>query len=517
MNEIQADTPITAQRQQQMLAELKALAVWRAAEVAAGSERAATRAADARSEHQRQHAQATAQFEDAHARLIAEYHERREAVYLRYEAEGHALAVEEQRLVQVHDQRHAESLDAAKTLRQHRVAEVQRTFREQKLVPRQEFAQFQQRCAQSAEELTALTVSVQTVVRRRARWPEDAPPAPQPAAGHSRQQYVEQFTAALASAYVQLQTLTTLRSARFLEEGWPVLIFLALLAALGYPAYRLLGTYGWGWVIAACVGTALVVAVAIRAVVRPLARRATLRRVPALLQAIAEARACLGAALAAAKIDADHKHQQLAERASSDLAAAKAEYKKSRRELKAQHTTRRQQAATEYATRRRIVEDTHERELDLVEDKHPRRIESLEQQFAKELGKIDEALRHKLAASRHQSARELDEVAARWTAGLNEFSAAIAAMQTYCDRVTPPWEAVAERIAGPAPSARADDLAALRIGRLHLDMEPVPALQLPAVLSYPDCPSLLLEAADDGRDVATQTLQSVMLDWKSVV
>ena len=505
---------ISAQEQNRLIADLRALAAWRAAEEVQIAQREAARAAEVRRQHQRQHGQATAQFQDSHARLIAEYQERREAVLLKYEAEGLVLAQEEERLAEVHDHRHSESMEASRTLRQHRVAEAQKAFRQQKLVPRSELAQFQERCAQSAEELSALVVSAQTVVRRRGPWPEEPPPA-QPPAGLSRQQYIDGFSAALGTAHVKLQELSSPASARFLDEGWPVLVFLALVIALFFAALPWREPLGWGGIAAAAAGASLLLTIVLYAIMRPLARQATLRRVPAFQQAIAEARAHLAAALAVARREAALAHKRLVERATADLAAAKSEYKQSRRELKALRETRRQQTAAEYAGRRKIVEDTHERQLDAIEEKYPRRIETLEQAFSRELLSIDDALRQQLAASRDQAAGERSDVARRWSAGLDEFRGAVAAMNAYCQRVTPPWEVVAAQIDEHSPLPAAGDVAALRVGTATLDLGPLgseqESVELPAALSYPDCPSLLLEAQDEGRDAATRAIQNVML------
>ncbi len=509
---------ITSQIQERLLVDLRQLAAWRATEAAAIATRDAERIAAARREHQQAHARATVAFEEQHARLIAEYQEAREAVYVRYEHEGCSLAVEEQRLARVHDSRLAETLEAAKTLRQHRVAEIQKAFREQKLVPKSELAKFQQQCEESVQEVNAVTAKAQTIVRRRAPWPEEQPAATPLPAGMTRQQYVDQYTAAMSAAYAKLQELTSLRSARFAEEGWPVLIFIALSGPLAYLSYRLLGDYGMGWAIAACVLASIVITAVIYAIVRPLARRATLRRVPEFQQAIVQARAALAAGLQAAGLDAERQRKAIVRRASADLAAAKTEYKTTRRDQKALHDTRLAQMAAEYATRRKIVEDTHERQLDQIEDKHPRRIETLEQDFGRQIAGIDADLRARLAALRDETARERLSIDSRWESGLAQFQSAATDMDTYCERIAPSWESVAGRLKTPAAAKQLEEAAALRIGRLAVDLPASEAsasdnvaLALPAVLSYPACPSLLLEAVDDGRDAATHAMQSVML------
>jgi ABC-type multidrug transport system fused ATPase/permease subunit len=512
---------ITSQRQAALVADLKALAAQRMAALNDAGKQEASRAIEARREHQRVHREATAKFEVAHARLIAEYHQRREAVLTRYESEACALNLDEQRDMQADDAHFRELREAARTLRQHLVTQIQRAFREEKQRPKTDLIQFQKHCDESAQELSALVVRAQQVARRRAPWPDDPPPA-EPQAGLSRQEYVERFAAAMSAVYARLQELTGVKSARFLNEGWPVLIFLSLLVAVGAPGLRLSSTIGLGWVVAGSVAIALVVTAIIYAIILPLARRSTLRRVPPFQQAVAEARAYLAASLAASQKEAARQRRHLMQRATKDLAAAKADYRQSRRDLRTQHAASRRKIAVKFAARRRGIEAQHERELDEIEDTLPRQIEALEQAFARQVEQLDDALRQNIAAVRQEIGCQRSAAVARWQAGLGQFRDAVAAMNAYCDDVSSPWDQVADELASTG-ARPAEDVAALRIGRLALDLHSLSAgkdvaaagsavtVELPAVLSYPECPSLLLEAADDGRDAATRVLQSVML------
>ena len=508
---------ITTSRQESLVAEIKALAAWRAAADAKAVERESALAAESRREHAQAAREATARFENAHARLSGHYHQRREDVLSRYESAGCALNQEEQRHVQTDDVHFRELREAARALRQHRMTEIQRAFRDQKQRPKAELTRIEQECAQSSQELSALVVRAQQIVRPRGPWPADPPPV-EPPQGQTRQQYVEQFAAAMGTAYARLQDLANLKSARFLDEGWPVLIFLALLAAIGAAGLPWRESIGLAWLAVGSAIAAAVVTFVLYLVVRPIARRATMQRVPPLQAALAQASAALAAALSSARRDAARQRRQLAQRATGDLAAAKSEYKQSRRDLKAQHIASRRKIAVKFAARRRGVEATYERELDEIESTLPPRIESLERSFAHELSQIDAALRQQLAAGSEETGRERAEVVARWSGGLNQFQQAAAQMNAYCDGASPVWNSASDDIVGQ-PSPRADEVAALRIGRLTLDLSKLavaavgasPEVRLPAVLSFPGRPSLLLEAGDEGRAAATRVLQNVML------
>src|SRR5205814_1767692 len=199
--------PITIERQRELIGRLTALAARRATEGAAAVERHAARMAAARREYQQRREDQIAEFEQRHTSVVAEYREAREKVFARYEAEGFGLIQEEVRGQVKADQDLTESLAALKTLRLHRSQEVLKTFREQKAVPRKEYAAFKQRALAAEHEVSALLKKAQTIVRRRCPWPEDSTgqmPVPPLAPGQSRQQYMEQFSTALGRAVLHL-------------------------------------------------------------------------------------------------------------------------------------------------------------------------------------------------------------------------------------------------------------------------------------------------------------------------
>src|SRR5437762_9917254 len=189
--------------------------------------------AAARHEYQQRREDQIAEFEQRNTSVVAEYREAREKVFARYEAEGFGLIQEEVRGQVKADQDLTESLAALKTLRLHRSQEVLKTFREQKAVPRKEYAAFKQRALTAEHEVSALLKKAQSIVRRRCDWPEHATKVPVPplAPGQTKLQYMEQFSAAVGRAVQQLAAIENLPSARFIEEGWLLLTILAVLPA----------------------------------------------------------------------------------------------------------------------------------------------------------------------------------------------------------------------------------------------------------------------------------------------
>jgi hypothetical protein len=145
-----------------------------------------------------------------------------------------------------------------------------------------------------------------------------------------------------------------------------------------------------------------------------------------------------------------------------------------------------------------------------------------EQELRRRLADLAEIARQNLIASREQRAREISELVACWLDRWSRAQRAVASMNSYCDAQCPPWDRLAECQSAPL------DVRALRFGHWNVDLD-APSdgaaispsngqedaastvFSLPAVLSYPDCPSLVLEAAGEGRDAAIGVMQNVML------
>ncbi|HMC11559.1 MAG TPA: FtsK/SpoIIIE domain-containing protein, partial [Pirellulaceae bacterium] len=527
--------PITLERQRELIDRLTHLAARRATEGADAAERDQARAAGARQQYQQVRDQAITEFERQHAALVAEYKAGRESILSRYESEGYALAQEEEKFSGRAAQEMVDSIADAKTLRQHRTKEILRAYREQKNVPRREYAAFKQRSVSAEHEVNALVTKAQNAVRHRCPWPANSPPHPPRVPGQSRQQYIEHFTASLRQAYDRLAALQNLPTARFIEDGWPWLIFLGSLLIAAYLSWLLLGAFGPGAVIAATFFSAVIAAVGAWQAALPFARKQTLKIVPEFQQAVGEAYANLAAAMVAAKTAGEEAHQRVVEQRDADLTAAKAEYKRRRKEAKADNLKRTKTAEEEFAAKRKTIEDKYERRLDQLEKKFPDEIEKIEHDFTRIMAELRGGLAQRLVESRQQREHDQRELTAAWASALAEFQQAVAAMNGLCDQHFARWEsidarswkppgkgsresAVGKREAEDANGQPAEIVSTLRFGHFGFQLpvdenaEGKPeAYELPAVLSYPECPSLLLEAEGEGREAATQVIQNVML------
>ena len=540
---------ITTERQRELISRLTSLAARRAQQQLAIEQRDASSAAEAARQHSAERDQAMAQFQSQHARLIVDYKAAREAAFSACETAGCALAQEEDRFHESVSEERAQAREAARNLRQHRSQQILTAFQEREAARRGEYGQFRQHCEHSASEISALVITAQSVVRRRCPWPEEAAAPPQLASGLSQQECVERHAAAMGRAFQKLTELQNLPAARFLEEGWLILLFVVAVPLVGLLLWRL--SLGWMWIIAGSPLAAIALTLILRQAVLPIARRQTLRIVPEFQQAVAEARGQLAAALTAAKAAGEAAYRELVRQRDEELAAIKADYKRSRHEQNELYRSRVEAATQKFSAQRQAIEGSFEQQLAEIEGKFPGQIERLEQEFERRMVELSDSFRRHRAAAQEQLAGELRDLAAQWEASVAELDQAAAAMNEYCAAHCPPWESIDWEQWQPQPhkpdapardtsststpavgdgqlslagasgwsaSGRPNaDLAAIRFGRFDFQVPtsaaeaPSGVEQLPAVLSYPQCPSLLLEAEGEGRDAAMRAMQNVML------
>lgn len=510
---------ITTERQRTLIERLTRLASDRAREEVDVVERNHLRSAAAKREHQEERASLTAAFQQRHGELIRTYREARETVLREYESSGYTLSKEQDNFLRKINDEHAELIEDAKNLLEHRQRKIETQYRERQVAPQNELAQFKQQCDFVMGELQSLVAQTQKIARRRIRWPEAAP-TPPAVPGLSRQEYMASVTTQFALARAKQQELEHLKAAKFLEDGWPIIIFifvLVLTAVVG--GFTLIGPLGLTGYLIVCGVVPLVVAGGVWGALKPLARSQTARIVPEFRLAVAQAETDLAAAISAGEAETARALRKLAKRRDRSIEDAQREYDEISTEQTQLHQQRIEKANQEFAAGRKALEDKHERRLSQLESEYPQQIKQLEENFARQIADLATEYRDRLAANRQQFEREWNEMATAWSKGLADFRQASAEMNEFCQAQFPAWN-------GAVPvDQTAANVPALRFGRYEFDLRKLPtgqpqdvrlekpgeAFELPAVLSYPECPSLLLEAEDEGRDAAAAVIQNVML------
>ncbi len=525
-------TAITTEQQRQLIARLATLVSARAREEAQIRERHANRLAGIQSRYEQLRNQILAQFENRHAGRIGDYRSARDSVLVKYETAGQKVLVEESRFDTKEKAQHAESIEDARNLLTHRREQIQANYKEAEVIPRVEFAKFKQQIDQYESQFAAVNLEAQAVMRPRAAWPENGRPTPPVPENLPKHNYFERIAGSLSYAGSKLYELRQEKVARFLEDGWPFLIFLfSLVTLLVLTLVAFMSSYlpgiTWVYALSAAIILPIIFALSTRQILRPLAQRHALRIVGEFQQAIAEARALAAAAVHSAQAEADRQQRQLAERRDDNMEAAYAEWERTHEHELSRHRQVTIQAAAEYQKQRSTIEERHEGELLTLEQQAPPEIERLEEDFQRQLVQASANFRAERSAELQQFQQQWQDLSTRWQQGLAEFEKVLGEMNAYCDAHFPSWKTIVAQVSTQESKGAAvsGDLTALRFGHFLFDPTvlvgettpsdefkiPLTACEFPAVLSYPEVPSLLLEADGEGRDAAASVIRNVML------
>jgi S-DNA-T family DNA segregation ATPase FtsK/SpoIIIE len=517
------NSELTTERQRERIARLSELYQRRTAAEADIQRRHAALDAQAVQELDARRDTSIVIFQGQHQEQAADYKQALEAMLVKYESEGVQLARTEKVALEAATSDYNQAVEDAQMLFQHRRAQRESSFAENKAKLQSELAQYQKQCTEIAEVTNGLVQRAQEVVARRCEWQEGAGPPPVPRPPVAPAAYCDFAEAELATARLKLHKLQNVWAARVLEEGWLVLIFLFGGAAAAYPFWILLSANGWLWAVGAAVLFAMALALFVHIAAWPLAKWQTLHLLPEFQQAIRQAQSDLQEGLTAAQAHTQRAFAKLQQRRDEDLAAAELHLAKGRTQLTTQWQERQQLTAREFAARRRDLETNMQAQIKAHEERSLQELTRLEEEFGVQMRQMASSCRLKLAQHRDLAEQERTSSAAAWRDGLREFEDDVARMKATCDAACPPWATIAgNEVTSVADVTRAT---ALRIGSYAFDVtasadrsastvaiEPPPSVyQLPAALAYPECPSLLLEASGSGRDAATQVIQNVML------
>ncbi len=498
-----------------MLADVAQLVEQRAAAEGQTDQQHAARDEQILRDYQIQRDQLTAEFENAAKRMRAEYQKRREDIIFSYESNSYAVVQEAEKFDKQAAADHEAAMERVKrswTVAR-RVAVDE--FEEVKDRPQKDFERFKRRCDSRVEEFDQIMNHAARVLRRRGCPVPDELPTATEVEEPDPMTHVENC---LAVAHQKVIELERQPAAKFLEAGWPFLIFLLTSIALVVPLAL------WqGWVIGpiAAVVIGVIAGLLVRRLVRPYSQRQTMAVLPELIHAVTEAKAAIAVALRHARDEANHKFQELVERRENALSEAHARWSRARVELTEQYQHRVQQAAEQFKTRRRTLKETYHHDLNSLDQHFPPQIQALEEQFAADSQRLMDQRQQTLKESRRDFEQRWQEVIHNWTSGMDRFETQADEMNRFCDRQFPDWGEVDWSRWDPGE----EDLPVLRFGSLRFDLDTLPEgrsvhdrlrrerqqFRLPAVLSYPNCPSLLYLAEDEGRDVAVRSLQDVML------
>ncbi|MFV1964374.1 MAG: FtsK/SpoIIIE domain-containing protein [Pirellulaceae bacterium] len=340
---------------------------------------------------------------------------------------------------------------------------------------------------------------------------------------------LEDYGGQVAAAKVALDGFRNQWAAALTGVGWLLIIFItALIAGMLVGAksgYLDIDRENGGFLTAAWLIGSGAVALGMTAIayvcVRPTVVQQTLSQYGVFQQTIANADKALEVAVKVSVLEADTRRSSLKRQHRQDLRDAEAELEHRREAITTQREVRLTETMETMQARRQAVAETRERKQKEVNGQVASRLKELKERGEQQLQQHDERHQRELATSRGTFQRSWKRLVEKWTSKLSEFQASIDQMTRYCSERFPDWDRADWKTWSPPD----DHLPALRFGQYTLrlnmfekglpkdeDLRPArDEFHLPAVVSFRERPSLLMEAWGQGRVVANQALQNVML------
>lgn len=473
----------------------------------------------ARQAHERDLQALTEKFEAESERLDADYFRGLEQARHRYETEVMTL---EQKLEKERDSASKQLVEAT--------SRVEDTFQQTKSITNDSFEadtrmsedvfrQVSGAVKGCAEQLEWLEDEAAKLARKRggSAYQLTSPTIDEPL---STGQLLDRYSHSAKQAYEFLQTLRQWPLARFIDDGWPVVIFIFTTIVSTILAGIALGWTTWLWV-AVALGTSSVLSLGSRQVAYYALQRRSQAGLGGLAKLISDCQVTVKAAEVAAKDEHQQRERKLEKRRENELYQAEKTWKRITRDIKSEHNAKTGTAKTAVETRRQELEAAWESEAGPFREKYPPLIEKCRQQFGSDCQALDDRLKRALDELNDAHARGWSELASRWIEGMGEVVGEFKRIGDTCrdERLIyrdVDWESW-------QPLARGANTA--QIGTYQFDLsrfeggvpedERLALLQtqfeLPVAMAFPESPSLLIEAADEGRDQAVQVLQSAML------
>ena len=318
----------------------------------------------------------------------------------------------------------------------------------------------------------------------------------------------------------ELKRLAFQPAARFLEDGWPVMTFIFTALALIFPAGHYLGWTNLIWPIAAG-GTAAVFTFGLVIIARPLVKRFAGTQAPLLHQRLVDTERHLTLALSEGKGEAHAKRDAVNNARDGSLIEADVNWSNKKEELDGEFGAKLDHQHAEATQQRDEIQGKFDAEIERLNKIYRPQISEREREFKERSEELQSRHDELIEAARKSFDEGWGRLVQQWTEGVETFQLAVAEMNNYCGEFFPTWEEADWTKWTPSET----ELAALRFGSYWLRMgdieDGVPEhddfrvqktdYHIPAVLGFPECPSLLFRTHDEGRDEAVVSIQDIML------
>lgn len=324
-----------------------------------------------------------------------------------------------------------------------------------------------------------------------------------------------------AEAQRCLEAIEQVRAARLFRGPWLILVGILFIAIAITTAGLIAGWKNWVYLIAA--GGAVTI---IESIVVIVLHGVASRRVRGIYQTLREstagARAALQQCLTNAEADRDRQEAEILARRNLDIKQADAKYLPMLEEVSERRDQELARINEKYPRLLAELKQKREEELAHIENRHESRLAAATRERDADAHKARTEYETVMDSSQALHDRKWSELESDWKRGTADTFAMIHKINNECGRLFPDWtDSTWDHWSPPTTFAPA-----IPFGRLQVDMAGIPGgipeddrlrldeptrFDLPAMLSFPDQCSLLVESGADGRDLALQTLQLVML------
>jgi len=328
--------------------------------------------------------------------------------------------------------------------------------------------------------------------------------------------YQQQFQLAVE----RLRLLSNQFLPRLMEGDRPYGMFFVFLVALVPPTGLLLGWNNWQWIACSFLG-ALALTLLMVFGYGPVAVRQSLRGFESLQEARRAAMIALNEHFRRKRGQLKQKLKELAARRDEKIAEADQKKREVQKAVAKEHKQRMSELTAQFQPRLDALVQNKQQLTAEIKAEYLPRMEKMASDHKQALEQFDRRHQQEMTESRELYEREWNELVERWKGGVAEFTSTVNRMNDFCAERFPDLSEIDwEKWQPPR-----DMIPALRFGEFDIGLENFPKgipederlavertdFTLPAVLSFPEQPSLLVETSGRGRDRAIDVLQNVML------
>ncbi len=510
---------ISTGRQKELLAEIALLLKQRAATETELVSEQDSQLQECTTTYQRESEELKQTFESELKALDDEYVSGLETARHRYETQSERARAEAAARLSRSNERFRETFESGETSWRQTRALIIDNFESEKRAANEIGEQTKVTLDGYEEQLTWLEEEVeQLLARRGVRFSEDAPSNLN--LENSTAVLLKNYSSSASNAHNLIQQMAQWRSAKFLDDGWPLLIFFGTFIAAIFPSGVMLGWTSWHW-LAASAGAALVISLGLRQIMRWSLRvraRGPLQKVNA---SVIEARSSITRAHITVEREQQQRLKRLERRRVSQLEQADLTWKQISEEMEREHKEKKALVNQKLATLLAQYQATWDAEAKPYRDEFPPKMQARKQCYQEESNHLRSAWEKRKQEIADAFDLRWDELVSWYNQGMRRALDETGAMYRFCDAMTVDCERVDWSTWDP-PVA---DVSAIRFGEFAVDLTQLEGglsdhprmqtdasvLRFPSVLAFPETPSLLVKATDEGRDEGIRVVRNIML------